>query len=115
TTAIDTLTTDRSDASGTGYWSPATGEYRPDLLKRALGRDAALPQVLAPTALAGHAHGVPLGAGAGHAHGAAAGDAHGMPLGAGHAHDIPLGAGAGDNAAAGLGVDAGLGDVVVSI
>ncbi len=38
-------TTDRGDASGTGYWSPATGAYRPDLLMRALGRDAALPRV----------------------------------------------------------------------
>ena len=28
--------TDRGDASGTGYWSPATGEYRPDLLELAL-------------------------------------------------------------------------------
>src|SRR5690606_38518073 len=35
--AIDRLTTDRSDASGTGYWSPADGDYRLDLLERALG------------------------------------------------------------------------------
>ena len=34
------LTTDRGDASGTGYWSPPTGDYRPDLLVRAFGRDA---------------------------------------------------------------------------
>ncbi|MEO6470079.1 MAG: FGGY family carbohydrate kinase [Acidimicrobiia bacterium] len=27
------LATDRGDASGTGYWSPATGEYRYDLLE----------------------------------------------------------------------------------
>src|SRR5262245_49386645 len=40
------LATDRSDASGTGYWSPATGEYRHDLLRRALGHDAAVPRVL---------------------------------------------------------------------
>src|SRR3569833_4558866 len=32
-------TTDRGDASGTGYWSPATGGYRPDLLKLAFGRE----------------------------------------------------------------------------
>ena len=30
-------TTDRGDASGTGYWSAATGEYRTDLVERALG------------------------------------------------------------------------------
>ena len=34
-----TLTTDRGDASGTGYWSPATGAYRPDLLDLGLGQD----------------------------------------------------------------------------
>src|SRR6266540_7500467 len=31
-------TTDRGDASGTGYWSPRTGEYRLDLLEAAFGR-----------------------------------------------------------------------------
>lgn len=42
------LSTDRGDASGTGYWSAATGTYRPDLLRLALGQDALLPRVLAP-------------------------------------------------------------------
>ena len=32
------LATDRGDASGTGYFSPATGAYRLDLLGRAFGR-----------------------------------------------------------------------------
>ena len=45
---LDALTTDRSDASGTGYWSPATGQYRPDLLELALGHAPAVPSVLAP-------------------------------------------------------------------
>ena len=34
------LVTDRSDASGTGYWSAATGGYRPDLLELGLGHGA---------------------------------------------------------------------------
>jgi xylulokinase len=34
---IGELTTDRGDASGTGYWSPAAGTYRPDLLRLAFG------------------------------------------------------------------------------
>jgi xylulokinase len=34
-TALDALTTDRSDASGTAYWSARTGEYRLGLLERA--------------------------------------------------------------------------------
>ncbi|HEX8582414.1 MAG TPA: FGGY family carbohydrate kinase, partial [Acidimicrobiales bacterium] len=31
--SFEALVTDRGDASGTGYWSPHTGEYRPDLLQ----------------------------------------------------------------------------------
>ncbi|MGW0504198.1 xylulokinase [Micromonospora sp. NPDC003241] len=80
------LRTDRSDASGTGYWSPATGEYRPDLLERALGRTVRVPTVLGASETAGALPGGAL-----------------------------LGPGAGDNAAAGFGVGAGPGDVVVSI
>ncbi|MFI7078122.1 xylulokinase [Micromonospora sp. NPDC049903] len=80
------LRTDRSDASGTGYWSPATGEYRPDLLEQALGRTVRVPTVLGPSETAGALPGGAL-----------------------------LGPGAGDNAAAGFGVGAGPGDVVVSI
>jgi xylulokinase len=45
--------TDRGDASGTGYWSAATGEYRRDLLAAALGHDAVLPRVLGPCEAAG--------------------------------------------------------------
>ena len=78
--------TDRSDASGTGYWSPATGSYRRDLLQLALGHDAELPRVLGPAEKAGE-----------------------TALGA------VIGPGAGDNAAASLGIDAVPGDVVVSI
>jgi xylulokinase len=45
---LEELVTDRSDASGTAYWSPSTGEYDRDLLARALGHDAILPRVLGP-------------------------------------------------------------------
>ena len=48
TPGLDALVTDRGDASGTGYWSPHTGQYRTDLLERAFGRDAVLPRVLGP-------------------------------------------------------------------
>jgi glycerol kinase len=51
---LDALRTDRSEASGTRYWSAATGEYRLDLLRLAFGRDdVLLPQVLGPTGQAG--------------------------------------------------------------
>jgi xylulokinase len=83
---LDELTTDRSDASGTGYWSPTGEQYRPDLLELALGARPRLPTVLPPNATAGR-----------------------TPSGA------LLGAGTGDNAAAALALDAGPGDVVVSV
>lgn len=82
---LDALTTDRSDASGTGYWNPATGEYDHDLLVHALGHDAVLPRVLG------------------------AGDS------AGTADERLVAAGAGDNAGAALGLGARSGDVVVSL
>jgi len=80
------LVTDRGDASGTGYFSPATGEYRLDLLERAFGRVAGLPPVLDSRESAGRTPG-----------------------------GIVLGCGTGDNAAAALGVAASPGDVIVSI
>lgn len=43
-----TPTTDRGDASGTGYWSPAENTYRTDLLTRAFGREIDVPRVAAP-------------------------------------------------------------------
>jgi xylulokinase len=85
------LVTDRSDASGTGYWSAATGEYRRDLLRLGFGRDdVELPTVLGPAVRAGETMtGVKAG--------------------------VAVGPGAGDNAAAALGVGARPGDVVVSV
>ena len=85
-TDLDALVTDRGDASGTGYWSAVTGEYRLDLLDRALGRRVVVPRVLGPAAQAGTTTGGAV-----------------------------LGPGTGDNAAAALGLAAGPGDVVVSI
>ena len=46
------FTTDRGDASGTGYWSPSEGCWRPDLLEvvdATKDWDACLPEVLGPT------------------------------------------------------------------
>jgi xylulokinase len=83
---LGALVTDRGDASGTGYWSAATGEYRPDLLRRAFGATPVLPRVLGPAQAAGE-----------------------TPAGA------VLGPGTGDNAAAALGLAAEPGDVVVSV
>ncbi len=53
----DALITDRSDASGTGYFNPSTSQYELDLLARALRREdvsqIVLPRVLAPDERAG--------------------------------------------------------------
>ncbi len=62
------FTTDRGDASGTGWWSPAEGRYRPDLLALVdPNRDwsDALPEVLGPTDAAGDWHGTLVAAGTG--------------------------------------------------
>ena len=47
-TNLDDLTTDRSDASGTGYFDSVANAYRRDILVRALGHDVILPRVLGP-------------------------------------------------------------------
>jgi xylulokinase len=45
--------TDRGDASGTGYFTPATGRWRPDLAAAALGHEPRLPRVAAPAEAVG--------------------------------------------------------------
>jgi xylulokinase len=80
------FTTDRGDASGTGYWSPADDGYRTDLLELAMGRAPALPRVLAPAEPAGRT-----------------------------ASGVLVSAGTGDNMGAALGLGIRPGDVVVSL
>ena len=82
----DGFVTDRGDASGTGYWSPATGDYRPDLLKRAFGREVAVPRVAGPSDPVGQT-----------------------------ADGAVLAPGTGDNMAAALGMGLGPGDLAVSL
>lgn len=66
--------TDRSDASGTGYWSVPSGTYRDDLVEKIFGHHVALPRVLGPSEIAGRtATGVLVGPGAGDNAGAALG------------------------------------------
>jgi xylulokinase len=78
--------TDRGDASGTGYFATAAGEWRPDLLAQALGHDAALPRVVPPGAVAGKTR-----------------------------HDRVIAGGTGDNMGAALGMALEPGDVLVSV
>ena len=79
-------TTDRGDASGTGYYSAAHGAYREDLLELGLGRVCGVPRVLGPAEAAGR-----------------------TPDG------LLVGPGTGDNMGAALGLGLRPGDVVVSL
>ena len=82
------LFTDRSDASGTGYFDPTTSQYRQEIIELALGknRQLQLPRIVAASEFGGVTQ-----------------------------KGIPIAAGAGDNAAAALGLQAQPGDVVVSL
>ena len=78
--------TDRGDASGTGYFSPADGIYLPDIQRLAFGREFGTPHVLGPSEAAGTTGG-----------------------------GVVVGPGTGDNAGAALGLGLRVGDVVVSL
>jgi xylulokinase len=78
--------TDRGDASGTGYFSPADGQWLPDIAAAALGRPVTTPRLAGPAEVTGQ-----------------------TPDGA------LLSAGTGDNMGAALGLGIAEGDVVVSI
>jgi xylulokinase len=83
-------TTDRGDASGTGYFSPATGRWLPELAQAALGRPTGLPRLAAPAEIV--------------AESATA-----------NSSGAALSAGTGDNMGAALGLGLDPGEVVVSI
>ncbi len=68
---LDELATDRSDASGTGYWGPEG--YDRELLVASLGHDAILPRVLDGDGELADAEGRRVGPGAGDNAGAALG------------------------------------------
>ncbi len=82
------LFSDRSEASGTGYFDPTTSKYRRDILALALrtDREIHLPKIISPADFGGT-----------------------TPSG------VKIAPGAGDNAAAALGIQAQPGDVVVSL
>jgi len=85
---FEKLFTDRSDASGTGYFAADTNMYRRDLLAIALReeRDIYLPKIAKFDQFAGVT-----------------------------TSGIPIAAGAGDNAAAGFGLGAKSGDLIISL
>jgi xylulokinase len=78
-------TTDRGDASGTGYFSTREDAWLPDVLEQALGRGVDLPRVAEPTEVVARRDG------------------------------LTIAPGTGDNMAAALGLGLGEGDVALSI
>ena len=86
--SLETLFTDRSDASGTGYFDPVKNEYCLDILETTIrsSKEITLPKIIAPN-----------------------------QFGATSIDSIPIAAGAGDNAGAALGLGASLGDLVISL
>jgi xylulokinase len=85
---LDQLFTDRSDASGTGYFNPESNEYDQEIIKSVTRGKSELkvPKVLKPNEVGGKTKA-----------------------------GIPIAAGAGDNAAAALGLGARVGDLVISL
>ena len=85
---IEDIFTDRSDASGTGYFDSKSNKYLPDIFKVALrsNQSVALPKITAPSAFGGET-----------------------------INGIPIAAGAGDNAGAALGLGAEVGDLIISL
>ncbi len=85
---LSKLFTDRSDASGTGYFDPSTSHYREDIVRLALRHDQelTLPKIVEPSQFGGTT-----------------------------LTGIPIAAGAGDNAGAALGIQAQPGDVIISL
>ncbi len=79
-------TTDRGDASGTGYFSASENKYKNEILKLAFSRELSVPEIAEPNAIVGETK-----------------------------EGIKLAAGTGDNMAAALGLGAESGDVVVSL
>jgi xylulokinase len=78
--------TDRGDASGTGYFSPAEGVWLPDYASRALGHPVTLPRIAAPAEIVART-----------------------------SWGSAISAGTGDNMGAALGMGLADGDVAVSI
>ena len=83
---ISEIFTDRSDASGTGYFDPSTNQYIPEIVQWISGKsEVILPRIVAPGEVAGQVG------------------------------KTKIACGAGDNAGAALGIGATVGDLIISL
>ncbi|MGA1689975.1 MAG: FGGY family carbohydrate kinase, partial [Candidatus Nanopelagicaceae bacterium] len=87
-TSVEELFTDRSDASGTGYFNPVSNDYDLEILELATRgkKDLVLPRIVKHNEFGGKTK-----------------------------SGIPIAAGAGDNAGAALGLGARVGDLIISL
>lgn len=88
---ISKLFTDRSDASGTGYFNPKTNQYLQEIIEFCLGKQVQLPRIIEHTESAG------------------------VVRESLATHEILIGAGMGDNAGAAMGLDLTPGKFAVSL
>ncbi len=89
---ISKLVTDRSDASGTGYFNSKTNEYVSEIVEFCIGKDIQLPRVAEWNETVGEVS-PEIGGGEG----------------------CKIGAGMGDNAGAAMGLQLGSGEIAISI
>lgn len=88
---ISKIFTDRSDASGTGYFNPVTNTYVSEILDYCIGHEVQLPKVLGPSEVGARVR---------------------ADLATG---DVAIGPGMGDNAGAALGLDLAPGMFAISL
>lgn len=93
---LNELVTDRSDASGTGYFDGTKNEYVREILDFIIDHEIVLPKVLAAAEVAGKI-------------------APGLAAELGATGEVLLGGGMGDNAGAAMGLNLQSGDIAISI
>lgn len=93
---LDELVTDRSDASGTGYFDGTKNEYVREILDFIIDHEIVLPRVLAAAEVAGKI-------------------AASIAAELGATGEVLLGGGMGDNAGAAMGLNLQSGDIAISI
>ncbi len=93
---LDQLTTDRSDASGTGYFNGTTNQYVASILEFIIDHEIVLPKVLTAAQIAGKV-------------------SPGLAAEFGASTEVLLGGGMGDNAGAAMGLNLQSGDIAISI
>ena len=107
--------TDRGDASGTGYFSPATGDWLPEVAAAAIGHPLRLPRIAGPADVVARTARLAGAAGVTGQTAGIAGAAGVVGVVGETIAEAVLSAGTGDNMGAALGLGLRAGEVAVSI